>query len=158
MYNVSGISGAAPLWLEIMDRLHRHRPSSPPGPPAGVTARPVAAVGESAPRTEWFQAGTEEVLPRAAPRETSARILYPPHEAVLAWDPDIPKDRQRVFFEASSDDGLRWRLDDRVIGPARLTPWAPAPGGHRLELIDRQGRHVDGVAFTVRGGPVEQEE
>ena len=33
MWNVSGITGAAPIWLEVMNYLHRSTPSKSPQPP-----------------------------------------------------------------------------------------------------------------------------
>ncbi len=42
MWDVSGISGAAPLWLELVNALHRSRPSKPPGLPEGVERDHVA--------------------------------------------------------------------------------------------------------------------
>ena len=36
MHDVSGTSGAAPVWATMMRELHRHEASRPPSPPAGV--------------------------------------------------------------------------------------------------------------------------
>ena len=41
MRDVSGVTGAAPVWLEMMDWLHRATSSEPPGPPAGIVATTV---------------------------------------------------------------------------------------------------------------------
>ncbi len=149
MWNVSGISGAAPLWLGIMNQLHGNLSSPAPLPPPGVVAGRLEGATEI--RPEWFQEGTEETRPRAVPGNAVARILYPAHLSVLALDPDIPDANQRVFFEASSAQGMRWRLNGSDWGPAVLTGWQPVSGLHQLELIDRNGRHLDGVAFSVRG-------
>ncbi|HMK65018.1 MAG TPA: penicillin-binding protein 1C, partial [Thermodesulfobacteriota bacterium] len=42
MRNVSGVSGAAPIWLEVMNMLHADRPSRPPRPPEGVIMAEVS--------------------------------------------------------------------------------------------------------------------
>jgi penicillin-binding protein 1C len=36
MHDVSGVSGAAPAWLEILSFLHRDLEAERPAPPAGV--------------------------------------------------------------------------------------------------------------------------
>src|SRR5262249_46648392 len=42
MADVSGVTGAAPIWLEVMSWLPRETASPPPDPPAGVEAATVA--------------------------------------------------------------------------------------------------------------------
>ena len=41
MHDVSGTSGAAPVWAMLMRELHRHEASQPPTPPAGVVRQQV---------------------------------------------------------------------------------------------------------------------
>ena len=64
MKNVSGVSGAAPVWLEMMNALHAGRPSNPPRLPAGVLAARVSFHQDLEPaREEHFLKGTEPVFP-----------------------------------------------------------------------------------------------
>ena len=153
MWNVSGITGATPVWVEIMNWLHRSHTSSAPHPPPGVAAG--QAGGNS--RREWFIRGTEEaVLPGAAnPR---FRITYPATGTIIALDPDIPSEDQKLFFEAEpKDDRLHWVLDGRSIGSAgTLLLWTPARGRHELVLVDAAGHTLDSVTFEVRGGSLIQ--
>ena len=153
MWNVSGITGAAPVWVEIMNWLHRSHTSSAPHPPPGVAAG--QAGGNS--RREWFIRGTEEaVLPGAAnPR---FRITYPATGTIIALDPDIPSEDHKLFFEAEpKDDRLHWVLDGRSIGSAgTLLLWTPARGRHELVLVDAAGHTLDSVTFEVRGGSLIQ--
>jgi penicillin-binding protein 1C len=157
MWNVSGISGAAPVWAEIMDHLHRGRTASFPSPPPGVVSRRVAFPGDiEGDRTEWFLAGTEPS--RTAPAGASrgiARIRYPSDGMVVALDPDIPAGRQMVFLEAAGGIAAHSLvLDGAPLGAAaRMIPWRPQPGAHTLTLVDGDGSVVDAVAFRVRGGP-----
>jgi penicillin-binding protein 1C len=76
MWNVSGVTGAAPAWLEIMNGLHRQVPSEAPPRPAGVVRVPVRfAHGIEPARPELFLRGTEPLpAPSApgAPRAASA--------------------------------------------------------------------------------------
>jgi penicillin-binding protein 1C len=149
MWNVSGISGAAPVWVEIMNWLHRNSSSYEPKPPAGVvTANNLDASG----RREWFIKGTENSL-AAGIAKPASRIVYPAANTIIALDPDIPSEDQKLFFEAGhNSDNLQWKLDGREIGNAReLCLWIPVPGKHALTLVDAEDRIVDSVAFEVRG-------
>ncbi len=153
MHDVSGVTGAAPVWQEIMlalDQAGASAPEAPPGVEALVTHfdPPVEA-----PRREWFLAGTGiEQVAALAPGGGIARITSPANGMVIALDPDIPPARQRVPFEAEgAADSMVLRLDDEVVGRAGgLHLWAPRTGAHRLALVDTDGRVVDRVLFTVR--------
>jgi len=154
MRNVSGVTGAAPVWLDIMNFLHRGRPVKAPSAPAGVLAQEVRFTPEfENPRREWFVRGTEVADVRMPGSGTSgtARIAYPGQGAILALDPDIPPGRQRVFFRMVPEvGGWAWRLDGAVFSGS---VWAPATGRHRLELVDFAGQVWEGVDFEVRGAP-----
>jgi penicillin-binding protein 1C len=155
MWNVSGITGAAPVWIEIMNWLHRSRGSRRPQPPAGIMPRTVQIEGLAQTRQEWFIAGTETASVGPAQNQESARILYPASGTIIALDPDIPFTEQKVFFEAAPAGGLLWVLDGRTLGPAAdMVPWAPRPGKHVLKLLDEDQKEFDSVDFEVRGNPI----
>jgi penicillin-binding protein 1C len=159
MWNVSGVAGAAPVWLELMNHLHRDLPSLPPPRPAGVVAsRTVFPAGTEPERTELFLRGTEPAPVAASSVQATpqliSRIAYPPGGTIIVLDPDIPGENQFVFFEADNGTtgGLRWRLDGVLLATGEEgRRWAPRPGRHRLDLLDREGRELDTVTFTVRG-------
>jgi penicillin-binding protein 1C len=195
MHSVSGTSGAAPVWAAVMGFLHASTPSRAPKAPAGVLQQAVRfgpdASGlplESA-RSEWFVAGTQQSLfamagsglPAASSsaRGTSAaspvRIARPANGTILALDPDIPPDRQRVQLSARpagtaatqewQDASLRWRMVSAAppgaaepapkdIGRGAAAAWLPWPGRHRLELVDAKGQVLDSVQVEVRGAGV----
>jgi len=163
MWDVSGVTGAAPVWRDLMDWLHRALPNRAPAPPETLLQRTVAfAPAVEAPRLEWFVRGTETALVEAlAPQERAPKILYPAEHSIIALDPDIPPLLQRMDFRAQAGKGLHWRLDDVDMGPGdRDFAWAPAAGAHRLALVDGGGRRVAEVRFEVRGatagaGPVQ---
>ncbi|MFL6632524.1 MAG: penicillin-binding protein 1C [Massilia sp.] len=154
MWDVSGVSGAAPVWRDVMDYLHRDRPSRPPDAPPGVVRQTVRFAPAVEPeRGEWFVRGTEvalvEMLP---PARRAPRIVYPAADSVIALDPDIPAPLQRVSLRAYGGAGLRWELDGADAGPAdRGAAWTPQPGGHELKLVGENGRAVAAARFEVRG-------
>jgi penicillin-binding protein 1C len=61
MHDVSGTSGAAPIWAAVMQQLHARTPSRAPLPPAGLTAQRVSFGAQlEAARSEWFLPGTAQ--------------------------------------------------------------------------------------------------
>jgi len=153
MQDVSGITGAAPIWLEVMSWLHRDTPSAAPQPPPAVVGRRVAFPHPiEAPRREWFLAGTapsEAAIALAAQR---AAIIAPVTGTVVALDPDIPAAQQRVVFEATAGTNEHhWVLDGVAIGSGALLLWDPQPGTHTLALVGEDQRSLDVVTFVVKG-------
>jgi penicillin-binding protein 1C len=161
MWNVSGISGAAPVWLEVMNYLHRNRASKQPSIPAGITSKKVDFDNSEEPaRTELFITGTEPASllmeDKKASTAVAPHITYPANETIIAIDPDIPADNSIIFFEASSKGPYNWILDGEKLGTAS-TPvrWQPQYGKHKLSLSDKAGRIVDSVDFEIRGIPLD---
>lgn len=154
MHDVSGVTGAAPIWADVMAWLHRGTPSLPPKPPAGLRAKTVVFPRDiERERTEWFLAGTEPYARNQMLAQGYSRILTPVQGATIAVDPDIPPGRQRVAFEyRGGGESVRWRLDEQDLGAVRdFLVWKPSPGAHTLSLIDAEGRVLDSVTFMVRG-------
>src|SRR5437660_5407381 len=77
MWNVSGITGAAPIWLDIMNWLHRDKPSDPPTPVVGVVARRIELPSYWSAKTEWFLSGTEPNAISLNVRPAPPRISSP---------------------------------------------------------------------------------
>lgn len=154
MHDVSGVTGAAPVWREVMDYLHRDAPARPRAAPPGIVHRPVvfAAALEPA-RDEWFVAGTEVAAPTPVGSPAGrARIATPARGAIYAIDPDIPRDRQRITVSArGATVAATFVFDDGRRFPAqRPALWLPAPGRHEVVLLDAGGRELDRVRFEVR--------
>lgn len=154
MKNVSGVSGAAPVWLEMMNALHAGVPSRPPPLPAGVRQARVSFHQDlEPPREERFLEGTEPVFPvRRDTRYQKPRIIYPAAETLIHIDPEIPEELQRVPFQFQPPDSVyEWVLNDRKTGSADpLFLWKPERGHFVLSLVDQQNRIVDSVAFLVK--------
>jgi len=143
MRGVSGVTGAAPVWLELMQAL-QSLPQTVPAPPSGVVRQDG----------EWFVADTAPAAGRAvAVAAAEARINYPGEGAILALDPDMPPAVQRVFLGATGGADAVWQLDGVRLGPAdRPLAWAPVAGRHDLQLLaGAGGRVLDSVQFQVRG-------
>ncbi|HPU19817.1 MAG TPA: penicillin-binding protein 1C [Alicycliphilus sp.] len=175
MHDVSGSSGAAPIWADVMAWLHRAAPSHAPRPPAGVLRQPVRFDGGAdrleSPREEWFVRGTQQAvfaIDMEAPDAyiasasgkknmnfgTPARIIAPAPGSIIALDPDIPPAHQRLQLQAQGGTALRWRIDGRPVGQGAALAWLPWPGRHRVELLDAQGQMQDSVQIEVRGAGV----
>ncbi|AVO48394.1 penicillin-binding protein 1C [Melaminivora suipulveris] len=183
MHDVSGTSGAAPIWAELMRWLHRSAPSPAPKPPPGVLRQAVRFAGapggnwiESA-RQEWFLPGTQQALfamdtvaanayftptegqkgPNPTAAGTPARITAPASGTIIALDPDIPPAHQRLRFVADGAEGgrlLAWRMQGRVLARGAQWSWLPWPGRHTVELVDARGHVLDTVRIEVRGAGV----
>jgi penicillin-binding protein 1C len=154
MRDVSGVSGAAPVWREVMNWLHRDTPSTPPAPPPGVRAATVTfARGIEAPRTEWFRDGTQPDGGAQRLAGNHAHIVAPAPGTIIALDPDIPASRQRVALEAQTAALGRWSMDGADLGASdQLVLWKPLPGRHTLQLLGDHEDVLDSVIFVVRGG------
>src|SRR4029453_11053919 len=102
MHDVSGVTGAAPVWAEMMEKLHRDAAAVAPQPPKDIVAVPVSFTPAlEAARREWFGVGTEHAEVRGvAPSAALARIENPTSGMVIALDPDIPESAQRVPIRA----------------------------------------------------------
>ncbi len=157
MLHVSGVSGAAPAWLAIMDTLHRDQVVPAPAAPPQVRAAQVRFDEDIEPtRREWFIAGTElaRVAP-APPGALSPRIESPAQGLIVALDPDIPDANQHVVFRASTKSRtLRFELNGKALATAnRDYLWAPLPGRQTLALVGADGKQMDRVEFEVRATP-----
>jgi len=154
MRDVTGITGAAPVWLDIVDYLHDRHGNRAPKPPDGVTSRPVFfANSVEPPRAEWFITGTEPETSRSPLDDLAPRVTSPANGTIIALDPDIPRNEQRVVFQAGRGANIaQWILDGMPrcrAGEPCL--WQPVAGRHLLALVDPAGRTLDSVTFEVRG-------
>jgi penicillin-binding protein 1C len=152
MWNVTGITGAAPIWLEIMNYLHRGGTNVLPQPSEGIVVKKVKFQNRLEPeRDEWFIQGTEPDSIELNKNHGNPHITYPPNGTIIALDPDIPEERQLLFFEAQAAGAdFQWKLNNRRIGSSERFLWKPKIGKYSLSLVDKQSRIVDAVEFEVR--------
>ncbi|MFH0786828.1 MAG: penicillin-binding protein 1C [Pseudomonadota bacterium] len=154
MRNVSGVSGAAPIWMEMMNTLHANRPSRPPRLPAGVNQAKVSFHQDLEPsRQEYFLRGSEPVFQvRADTHYQKPRIIYPAHETLISMDPEIPETLQRVPFQFQPETNhYTWVLNHHPMGSSDpFFLWKPERGNYVLSIVDPQNRILDSVEFQVR--------
>lgn len=159
MHDVSGVTGAAPIWRDLIHRLHATEPSRKPLAPPGLVEQEVAfEPAVEAARDEWFLAGTQTRLVATstganAGAAVTPHIRYPAPETIIALDPDIADEHQRVVFQASPVlPGMQWRIGDTVLADAHgRAAWSPLPGRHMLFLENEEGQALSSVPFEVRG-------
>ena len=163
MWEVSGVTGAAPIWREIVDYLHANQSSRAPNAPAGVVQREVVFATTVEPaRREWFVAGTESTtkittisLPTT---DFLPRVTLPADGTVIAPDPDIPAARQSMLVRVEAPQATRVCLK---LGAQSLAPCGireamvklPAPGRHQIRLETTDGALLAQSTVEVRGVP-----
>jgi penicillin-binding protein 1C len=146
-----------------MNFLHAQQSSQPPKPPPGMVQQRVKFEGPNnseATREEWFIAGTEQATFATASQDKSAlakvaRITSPTNGSIIALDPDIPPQRQRLTLQAQGHK-LRWLLDGKPLAQGNQALWLPWPGRHTLQVTDAQGKVLDEVKLEVRGAGVKK--
>ena len=90
----------------------------------------------------------------AAPGALEAgRIAASANGTVIALDPDIPPNRQRVSFTAEGP-AARWTIDGKAFAQGSPAKWLPWPGRHVVQLVDARGAVLDEVKLEVRGAGV----
>lgn len=153
MWNVTGITGAAPIWLELMNYLHRSYPSIPPQPPLGVVTRKIEFDHHiESEKDEWFIEGTQPSSIELNTIHVNPHIIYPSERTIIALDPDIPERHHLIFFEAkASNTTFQWLLNNKKIGTSsKRVSWKPKKGKYVLSIVDKQNRIIDSVEFEVR--------
>jgi penicillin-binding protein 1C len=126
--------------------------------PVGVERRGIRYEPPIEPeRQEVFLMGTgQDVITLAQAEARPIRIEGPGNGAVLALDPDIPPERQKVGFRAvPARPGLVWKIDGQPADPAWLQAdgallWPPRKGAHRISLLGEDGKELDALFITVK--------
>jgi len=162
MWDVSGVTGAAPIWRDMVEHLHEQLGGRAPTPPAGVQRQNIVfKPAFEAPRGEWIIA--DGAKPAEANMEVSvtqqlvaarAQLIAPPDAAIIAPDPDIPERRQSLLLQASGATRTCLRLDGKPVarcGQNMALLALPQAGKHVLTLTDPSGKPLDQHVFEVRG-------
>jgi penicillin-binding protein 1C len=161
MHQVSGVSGAAPVWRTIMQALqalpehgHGHGPGHGPGQGSAQRALPA---NELAPTTALGSA-------------TAFGVHSPRAHTVVVMDPDIPRRAQQMVMQGGHG---QWWLNGHWLGEGERITWPLRPGRHLLTWRESapgngtarlrtqgaaapgapQGTAVEHVPFEVRAAP-----
>lgn len=125
MWNVSGISGAAPIWRQIMLQLHPN-----------FKKEPAHFINASIALTE----------------HTHSKIRYPADEMIVAVDPDIPVKYQKMPIEIDfPQKGHRIFMNDRLLDLSKeMVLWPIKKGRFVVRIKDQSDDIIDQVSFSVR--------
>ncbi len=154
MRDVSGISGAAPVWNSVMSYLEGNGwGQTSPEAPTGVHRQRVEFEGFAQPAyEEWFIDGTEQnrVSYQA---NTTPRIVYPVSGTIIALDPDMPVAVQKVHFHAHNGGELLhfWLNEQELAVATEDYAWQPHRGRYHLRLKTASGQTRADTFFEVRG-------
>jgi penicillin-binding protein 1C len=175
MEGVAGISGAAPLFRDIMIELQRKEYPPKFEEPVNlkhlkVCAKSGQVATPACPEVieEIFVLGTEPkescslcsgrvYATNAATNEKEFQILSPTEGDIYKIDPQVSSSAQGISFRVSEDETISeviFKLDGKIIGQ-RKCPfeywWRPTPGEHRLEVIGESkiSQKFDQVSFRV---------
>ncbi|MBO9665698.1 MAG: penicillin-binding protein 1C [Bdellovibrio sp.] len=117
MWNVMGVTGAAPIWNRVMSWLQERYPAEP------------------------FKLSLPKEEPLRPPKTYPfARITYPQNGMILAVDPSIPLKNQKMplMVEAESKKDLKWRINgQKTVSATDTYLWTPTPGRHTFELLKK---------------------
>jgi penicillin-binding protein 1C len=165
MHNVSGVSGAGPIWSDVMEAAARkYGAGRPNAMPANVVKRHIQFASSSEriepSRDEYFIRGTEPQSALIAAREASsagARIVSPTDGTIIAIDPDIPDTHQRITLKSGDAKQANcWEVNGQSIGcsetPIAWSPRSATADIVTIRLLDKNGEERDRIAITIRGG------
>ncbi len=154
MRDVSGITGAAPVWSRIMNYLEADNVGNVvPIAPAGVHQQRVSFDGFAQPSyDEWFIDGTEQSQV-SYQADTTPKIVYPVNGTIIALDPDMPVAVQKVYFRThQGGEVLHFWLNEQHLGRVHDNyAWQPRRGRYHLRLKTLSGQTRHEVLFEVRG-------
>lgn len=115
MWNVMGVTGSAPIWKKTMLWLNERYPP----------VKPIETLNSTL---------ASETGPQNYPQ---SRITYPQNGMILALDPGIPWQNQRMplLIASPEPEKMRWKINGGpkiAAGSAYL--WTPTLGRHTFEL------------------------
>ena len=163
MENVTGLSGAAPIWNAVMRKYHENVPPAWYDQPPGITSRVVCVPSGLLPtdtcpggnqRTEIFVAGTEPTLSdniwQAFEIDTETGMLASPLTP--------PERRETRVYEMLPQEAMDWMRDNGIPQPpqeasvVRLEDYDPDAAIIQPTLNGYIGGVVE-IIGNARGGP-----
>ena len=167
MRDVSGVSGAAPLWRQVMLLIHQDmNPTLPPDPPgisrarvclaSGLNAGPSCPlVGEELIARPLPDCNLHNTAAVPAPRPPGGlNLINPAPNGIYALDPDIPRELQALNCQLNGlqpNEEVTWKLNDKILAQGEISRLRLplTPGRHTLKV---ESAHRSVVAsYTVLG-------
>jgi penicillin-binding protein 1C len=160
---VSGISGAAPLWRQVMLLLHQNVYGSLPPDPPGLSKVKVCLDSGLSPGPLCRRIGEELVMRPLAqcdlhpteiePGLAAASLTSPAPDGVYALDPNISPERQALTCRLRglpAEQEVSWYLNGRELTEHRQSlRLVLTPGRHVLAAASGEQRVQ--VSYTVLG-------
>ncbi|MBN3908170.1 MAG: penicillin-binding protein 1C [Nostoc sp. NMS1] len=176
MRQVSGVTGAAPLWNRIMLHLHEHQEPAAFPPPEGLVQLPICAISGLRPTPDCTSVVQEYFYPEdkigyesdnqfnlppeynewlAKQQQSSLvssnlRILSPHHgDLFLLYPGEEAKQKLEFKLAGNKSASVEWWLNGEKLdtNPANALFWNLRPGKWTLEA--RSGEMSDKVSFQV---------
>ncbi len=160
MWDVSGTTGAAPIWHDIIEYLHENQASEAPKAPSGIIRQDVVfKPAVEAARKDWIISTSPRNVTQASNFKTLLQVAASPHliapanGTIIAPDPDIPQRMQSILIYGESVQRACLRLNNTLLAPCgtlkTLLP-LPVPGNYTVTLSDPNGKLLDQHSFMVR--------
>ncbi len=139
MGRVSGLTGAAPIWNEIMERIHEGLPVEPFVQPPGLVAVQICADSGLLPtpacprvRTEIFIEGTQPTTYDTLYQVF--RICKPSGKLATVYCP--PDQVEEKVFMVVPPEAVEWALENEIpLPPTEYdTTFGPTPGGGNVAI------------------------
>lgn len=164
MHNVSGITGAGPLFRDIMLLLEESAPARPFVEPAGLVRREICPLSGELPSSSCPAAITELFIPgsvpqkecrldhRGAPDQADLRIagraadplqiVFPAHGDTFKIDPVLRPEYQTLLLRARVEarplpESIAWFFNGirtAVAGPPFSASWKLKPGSYTIKI------------------------
>jgi 1A family penicillin-binding protein len=139
MVNVTGVSGAAPIWNAFMRQVLLGQPELPFGEPAGIVRREICADSGMLPtlqcphtRSELFVEGTEPTEP-----DTMFQTFVLNRETgLLADDTTPPEDRVERVYQVLPQEARDWALRNGLPQPPLGAAVLVSEDDSRLRLLE----------------------
>ena len=160
MRDITGVSGAGPIWHDVMQYLHKEYASFAPTRPQNVVEQELSFQENLEPkRLEYFMPGTQMREVRLADTlQVQSRLFIetPADNMIIALDPDIPMSQQKVLLHAKQLGGavqqpLWWRVNGEKVSEDNPYALAILPGRYTIELMQEADQVLDTVSLQVRG-------
>lgn len=128
MRDVSGVTGAAPIWRSMMNYLSENN-------------------FEKKEQIKSKTENSEKLKP-----DYTIKIISPVNNSIYAIDPDIPEEISAIFLETNiKSKDYQFFLNEKFFSDTSLIRYLkPKKGIHQLKLLDQNKKIIDEVKFEIR--------